>query len=429
MPRNMPLTSTWCLDPSRSLPWAPSCGCPGRVPQSCLTWSAWVLVTRHLPQSFLGPSVVVRNAQGQQCHLGGLPPAWTHWHRTQSRFLSCEVLSDSLHLFPQVPPLPSQPGTDQMLQGGVGLSLASVPGGAPGVRRAPAGGCSVWTGEAGLPSTEQTTCDSHQTQDKFWTLGRHQRSTVSPRFERPVGTRICSQLWGFWPQPKVGVRGHSPSGQQAKQTKDAKIMASGPSNSSSQVRDRCSRPWASVRRHGHSLLATPAAQGSPRPSGSSRGGHASASEELADTAPPGQQAASIHTPWPLMDMALAWPPRLVWSGARWGRGVPRRMAPLLQLCLLWRCGTGEGTVNAERGRILGGHCVGLNHVDGRGLPLSYIHNSEFTTKETHSTFPHETCTRGHCPRRQHSPPKRRGSQYSLAAPWMMECQEYRCSQH
>ena len=105
------------------------------------------------------------------------------------------------------------------------------------------------------------------------------------------------------------------------------------------------------------------------------------------------------------------------------------MAPLLQLCLLWRCGTEEGTVNAERGRILGGHCVGLNHVVGRGLPLSYIHNSEFTTKETRSTFPHETCTRGHFSRRQPSPPKRRGSRYSLATPWMMECQEDGCSQH
>lgn len=74
------------------------------------------------------------------------------------------------------------------------------------------------------------------------------------------------------------------------------------------------------------------------------------------------------------------------------------MAPLLQLCLLWRCGRGEGTVNAERGRILGGDCVGLNHVVGRGLPLSYIHDGEFTTKETIMQRSHETCTRGHCPR-------------------------------
>lgn len=40
-------------------------------------------------------------------------------------------------------PTSSLSGTDQVLHGGVGLSLASVPGGAPGDRSVPAGGCSV----------------------------------------------------------------------------------------------------------------------------------------------------------------------------------------------------------------------------------------------------------------------------------------------
>ena len=91
--------------------------------------------------------------------------------------------------------------------------------------------------------------------------------------------------------------------------------------------------------------------------------------------------------------------------------------PALPPVEVWK---GEGTVNTVRGHILGRRCVGLNHVVGRGLPLSYIPNSKFTTKETIIQRSHTRHALGVTVHEaQHSPPNRQGSRYSLAAPRMV----------
>lgn len=365
----MHLVSVWSLDPSQSLPWALS---PflwlsrQSAPNLDLVLRGFWSV--EFPASkCLRPSLVARVGQGQLCHLGGEPGAWTDQQGTWSWFLPFWVLSDPVHPIHKSPTSTSlldltkchkKPWDSCWPQFQEVLLVTGSPPPSPPPRQVQWFCPRIrWDWAARYSADTLILNESCQTQNTCRALG-HWRSTAGSSLEQPKGAL-------HWISPGGAPTSVLPMDHRIKDSRGG---------------NRCSLPCVPLSRHCHSLpphhhhhhvvVTHPCRL--CHTSASSRGGCAWSSEGFPDIAPQYQHAIPINVCWPLMNMVLSWAPRLVLSRARRGMGIPWvNGTSLFYCCLLVEiCGRQKHNQH-KRDHTVGKRCLWPTNKVGRCTPLHF----------------------------------------------------------